>query len=950
MFGLTAWGDVGRGTLWERSRELELIRVLVGELAGGRPGVVFVEGTAGIGKTALLRAACRQAEEAGLVVHRSRGGELERELPFGVAVQLFEPALRTATPAKRRALLAGVASLAAPVLGLTSRVRTTAPEDDVFGRDARFSALLGLYWLCANLAVPSPALLCIDDLHWCDEETLRWLSYLVRRMEGIALGVIVSARPAEPGGEHRLLQALRSEPGVVMLTPAPLSATASAEMVRDLVGSRVDDQFCVACHAATAGNPLLLCEIARSVLAEAVDPSALRAGDAHRVAPESVGHSVLLRLGRLSPEAVELARAVAVLGADAPLAVAAAVAGLDQGLAARLAGALGDAGILAQSATLDFAHPVVRSALYRDMQPTLRARLHAQAAQVLGELGAPADTVADHLLATPAAHDVQAVTLFRRAAEIAARRGAPEAAARYLRRALGEQPGEGQARILYDLGRIETELGDPSAVEHLRSARASATDLRLRANAALSLAHCLIYRGRAGEGADAIDPMLLEEVARVDPELGMRLEAKLITTRFLGPSGASGLLPARPELTGATLGERELLGARAVHAENAKESVELLEAAVGHGELLPDQLHPGSGLFLALVPLVWYEQLEVADAVLDQAIADARARGSPLSLAQYGYVRALVFYRRGRIAEAAAEAGLAHDMALEGDWNTGVAMTLAVLLEALREQGAWDAGERAIARAGLEHRDLGLAAVIFPPSRARFRLAQGRVDDALEDLLRLEPVTAARPELDAVHGICSTLAQALTARGERQQALAMADAALSHARQWDLPRAIATALMTKGLAVAGEAGVELLRDACSRLAEVPAPLEEARARVELGAALRRANRRAEAREPLRAGMDGAQRCGAIALASRAHDELRATGSRPRRLTLSGVDALTPSELRVAKMAADGMRNREIAQALFVTAKTVDVHLMHAYRKLDINRRADLAHALRQPDA
>jgi len=949
MFELTASGNGGCGTLWERSRELELIRMLMAELSAGRPGVLLVEGMAGIGKTALLQAACRRAEEAGLVVHRSRGGELERQLPFGVAVQLFEPALRTATPGKRRALLAGAASLAAPVLGLSAKVKARPPEDDPFGRDSRFSAVHGLYWLCANLAELSPALLCIDDLHWCDEDTLRWLSYMVRRMEGLALGVVVSARPAEPGGEHRLLDALRSEPGVVMLAPAPLSAIASAGMVRELVGGQVDDRFCVACHAATAGNPLLLCEIARSVLAEGVDPSGLRAADAQRIAPEGVAHSVLLRLGRLSPRAVELARAVAVLGADAPLAVAAAVACLDPDLAARLAGALGDAGILAQSAKLEFVHPIVRSALYRDMQPTMRAHLHAQAARVLGQLAAPADVVADQLLGTPAAHDAQAVALFRGAAEIAARRGAPAAAARYLRRALEEQPGKGRAEILHDLGRIETELGDPSAVDHLCDGLASATDPRLRANAALSLAHCLIYLGRAGEGAEAIDPLLLDEVARVDPQLAMRLEAKLIITRFLGRSGVSHPLPPRPVLSGATLGERELLGALAVHAENAQQAAELLEAAVGHGRLLPEQLHPDSGLFLALVPLVWYERLEVADAVLDHAIADARARGSPLGLAQYGYVRALVFYRRGRVAEAAAEAGLAHDMALEGDWNTGVAMTLAVLLEALREQGAWDAGERAIARAGLELRDLGLAAVIFPPSRARFRLAQGRVDDALEDLLRLEPIAAARPELDAGHGICSTLAQALAAQGERRRASAMADAALSHARQWGLPRAIATALMSKGLAVAGESGVELLRDACNRFAEVPAPLEEARARVELGAVLRRANRRAEAREPLRAGMDVAQRCGAIALASRAREELRATGSRPRRLTLRGVDALTASELRVAKMAADGMRNREIAQALFVTTKTVDVHLMHTYRKLDINRRSDLAQALRPPN-
>src|SRR5262249_56708287 len=99
------------------------------------------------------------------------------------------------------------------------------------------------------------------------------------------------------------------------------------------------------------------------------------------------------------------------------------------------------------------------------------------------------------------------------------------AAERYLRRVLEEQPGKGRAEILHDLGRIETELGDPSAVDHLCDGLASATDPRLRANAALSLAHCLIYLGRAGEGAEAIDPLLLDEVARVDPQLAMRLEA-----------------------------------------------------------------------------------------------------------------------------------------------------------------------------------------------------------------------------------------------------------------------------------------------------------------------------------------------------------------------------------------------------------------------------------------
>jgi DNA-binding CsgD family transcriptional regulator len=196
-----------------------------------------------------------------------------------------------------------------------------------------------------------------------------------------------------------------------------------------------------------------------------------------------------------------------------------------------------------------------------------------------------------------------------------------------------------------------------------------------------------------------------------------------------------------------------------------------------------------------------------------------------------------------------------------------------------------------------------------------------------------------------VLSIRATPAPLIAAQGERERALAMVDDTLTHARAWGLPRPIATALAAKGVVAVGDAGLELLREACPLFARAGAPLEQARAQIELGAALRRANRRAEAREPLRAGLDGAQRCGAIALASRARDELRANGARPRRLMLSGADALTPSELRVAGMAADGLRNREIAQALFVTVKTVDMHLSRVFRKLDIHRRADVAAAL-----
>ena len=140
-------------------------------------------------------------------------------------------------------------------------------------------------------------------------------------------------------------------------------------------------------------------------------------------------------------------------------------------------------------------------------------------------------------------------------------------------------------------------------------------------------------------------------------------------------------------------------------------------------------------------------------------------------------------------------------------------------------------------------------------------------------------------------------------------------------------------------------GSSALREAVDLLGGTRARLSTPQALVDLGAALRRANRRKEARGPLREGLDRAHRCGAKALEERARTELEATGARPRKAVLTGVESLTPSERRVARMAAEGMTNREIAQSLFVTAKTVETHLRHVYPKLDVAKRTDLPDAL-----
>jgi DNA-binding CsgD family transcriptional regulator len=231
-------------------------------------------------------------------------------------------------------------------------------------------------------------------------------------------------------------------------------------------------------------------------------------------------------------------------------------------------------------------------------------------------------------------------------------------------------------------------------------------------------------------------------------------------------------------------------------------------------------------------------------------------------------------------------------------------------------------------------------------ARGHLRAAQRQPDLALDDLraagdiaMRIGATSPSslpwRSEAALVH----------LALGERERAEALARVELDLARAFGAPRTLGVALRATGVVVGGAEGEELLREAAATLATAGAALESARATIELGALLRRANRRADARELLREGLDVAHRAGAVPLADQAEVELRATGAKPRRATLTGVEALTASERRVAELAAKGLTNREIAQALFVTARTVEGHLTHAFQKLDLSSREDLAPAL-----
>ena len=310
----------------------------------------------------------------------------------------------------------------------------------------------------------------------------------------------------------------------------------------------------------------------------------------------------------------------------------------------------------------------------------------------------------------------------------------------------------------------------------------------------------------------------------------------------------------------------------------------------------------------------------------------------------------LLKLRLGELPEADVAARVSLEVLDAADFVQGLPLVATVLADIAVEAGELGEAQALLELLPREDVPATLGTVLIPAARGRLRLAQGRPADALAEFETCRALLSAevwgiemrdRGHTDARLGAT----QALLGLGERERARELADAELVDARAFGPPRAVGIALRVAGLAHGGEQGLKLLGESVAVLRASPALLELAHSLAELGAAVRRAGHRAAAREPLAEALDLAARCGARPLAARAREELNATGARPRREWRTGVEALTPSELRVARLAAEGKTNREIAHALYVTLKTVERHLARAYGKLDIAGRAELPKAL-----
>ena len=930
----TGRGPPATESLLERDAQLAAVRELLEDARAGRGAFALMEGPPGVGKSALLERAARMAREQRVVVLWARGHELERAFGWGVARSLLEGSLG----ADRDELLAGPAGQA--------RVLFDAGEDGTGGglSEAGFAILHALYWLVARLAEREPLLLVVDDAHWADEPSLRFLVYLAGRLSDQPIAVLVGARAGELG-EGELLRQLAGEPSARIRTLPSLGPTAVAELVRRRLPG-ADDELCRRCFELTAGNPLQLRELLAAIEQQAGPADAAALSAAAEVAARSLARSVLRRLAALTADAQALARGVAVFEDDAPLHLAAELTGLTAAAALVAADELARADVLRPGDPLGFTHPLVRAAVYGDLPFGERSRTHHRAARLMVEAGFSPECVSSHLLEAAPDGDAVLVDYLRATAQRAVARGAPVSAVRYLERALREPPADAaRPAVLAELGRAEAAAGLPDALEHLEAAIGLADEPRQRAALLLTSGRVLQHSGRLSDACAAFQRGR-DELGERRSELAVDLEAGHLAAAMQAPDRAA----AAHRQADAILAARRP-GNRAERELASKAMIMRLWAGAPREEILAiarrlardaDIVQEDSRAIVHVAGcLSLCDDYASAETALATMFADARRRGSPSMFAAASQLRSRQRLWTGPIDDAALDARAAFDV-----WRGALHMYLHpaayCLVSALLEQDEPDEAEQVLALGEHEPTAVGFFAAWRSTASARLAVRRGEDAEALEAFLetgrRLGELLAVNPTVLPWRSEAGLAAQRL---GRHEEARSLIADELALAERFGAPRAIGVAMRADGLLERGEAAVERLRAAVEPLAGCGARIEQARTLVELGAAIRRAGRSTEARGTLREALAIAEAGGATALAGRARDELRLAGGRaPARIDPSG-DGLTPSERRVAELAGAGQTNRQIADALFITAKSVEWHLSNVYRKLDIRGRGEL---------
>jgi len=884
-----------------------------------QPSGLVIEGEPGIGKTTLWLSAIEQARHSGYRVFSARVGQAESVLAYATVADLLRDIDATVLAA-----LPDIQRVA------VDRVLLRASSEDHTTDQRVVAAAFASVFDC--LAADSPVLIAIDDLQWLDRSSKDVLAFAARRFKA-QVGLLLTERSDADGGSAVTWLRLSRPDGIERVRVGPLSLGG----LHTLVSARLERSFprptMVRIAETSGGNPFFALELAR-----AIDAGSSKA---QFMLPGSLSELMRLRIGRLDREARKL------------LLAAASVVDPTVELLAQVTGAcvesLGEAeakGIIGIDGNIvRFVHPLLAHSVYTDASPAERRAMHRS----LAEAVTMPELKARHMALASARADPETLHALDTAADEAAARGAPAAAAELMELAIGLGGDQPERRI--HAAEHHFNAGDPERARALlEQTLEKLSPGTLRGTALNLLAGVHLYDDHWTEAVAVLERAL--DDAKDSPALLVQTLIVLAFGQRMISKFDESLVSARMAVTYAEqLGDAALISralAMAVQLNfmyghgvdeiSLRRAVELEDSAI-------DVLTPFSASMIEGLVLAWTGQLDAAHARMEALHRRCTERGAENDLTAVASCEALIEIWRGNLIEAARLADEAIERAEQGSGSLAIALSMRAMVTAYvgREHDS-----RADARAVLDIARFSVSPRLaeWPVMTMGFlEVSVGNYAQALEAVQPMQRTFEAIPGTEIMTAsYIPDAVEAMISLGRGGEAEPLIEALECNGRRLDRPWMLAVGARCRSMWLAARGDVEAAarkaQDAMSEHDRLPMPFERARTQLLLGQLHRRQRQKERSRAILREALQAFEAMGTPLWADRVRAELaRAEAAPTRDLTL------TPSERRVAELAASGMTNRDVAAALFISPKTVEANLARIYPKLGIKSRAELGRAV-----